>query len=70
MSFPISHPRRARDRSRRGMRTCRGGPRSAGPALRPCGSSSDAGSCRVANRVVRIIVGRALKNRGQATGYK
>ena len=51
---------------------------SAGPAVCPlrcaqgrlCGSSSDAGSCRAANRVIRIIMGRAAKNWGQATGYK
>ena len=43
---------------------------SAGPAVRPCGSSSDAGSCRVAKKVIRIIMGRALKNWGQVTGYK
>ena len=34
---------------------------SAGPAVRPCGSSSDAGSCRVAHKVIQIIIGRAVK---------
>jgi hypothetical protein len=29
-----------------------------------------AGSCRAANRVIRIIMGHALKNRGRATRYK
>jgi len=32
---------------------------SAGPAVRPCGSSSDAGSCRVANRTMRFRLGPA-----------
>jgi hypothetical protein len=32
---------------------------SAGPAVRPCGSSSDAGSCRAANRTIRFRFGRA-----------
>jgi hypothetical protein len=46
--------------------TSRHGGRSAGPAVRPCGSSSDTGSCRAANKVIRIIIGRAVKNWGQA----
>jgi len=33
---------------------------SAGPAVRPCGSSSDVGSCRVANKGIRIIMGHAV----------
>jgi len=32
---------------------------SAGPAVRPCGSSSDAGSCRAANRTIRFRLGPA-----------
>jgi len=32
---------------------------SAGPAVRPCGSSSDASSCRVANRTIRFRLGHA-----------
>jgi len=32
---------------------------SAGPAVRPCGSSSDAGSWRVANRTIRFRLGPA-----------
>jgi hypothetical protein len=35
--------------------------RSAGPAVRPCGSSSGAGSCRAANKVIRIATGRAAQ---------
>jgi hypothetical protein len=31
---------------------------SAGPALRPCGSSSGAGSCRAAKKIIRILRGR------------
>jgi hypothetical protein len=34
---------------------------SAGPALRPCGFSSGAGSCRAANKIIRIIMGHAAK---------
>ena len=34
---------------------------SAGPAVRPCGSSSDAGSCRVANKVIRIVMATPSK---------
>jgi hypothetical protein len=34
---------------------------SAGPAVRPCGSSSDAGSCRTANKTIGISHGRAVK---------
>ena len=34
-------------------------PGSAGPALRPCGSSSGAGSCRAANKIIRILMGCA-----------
>jgi hypothetical protein len=33
--------------------------RSAGPAVRPCGSSSDAASCRAANRTIRFRLGPA-----------
>ena len=43
---------------------------SAGPAVRPCGSSSDVGSCRVANKGIRIIMGHALQNWGQVTGNR
>ena len=32
---------------------------SAGPAVRPCGSSSDVGSCRAANRTIRLRLGPA-----------
>jgi hypothetical protein len=32
-------------------------PGSAGPAVRPCGFSSDGGSCRPANKVIRILTG-------------
>ena len=32
---------------------------SAGPAVRPCGSSSGAGSCRAANRTIRFRLGPA-----------
>jgi hypothetical protein len=34
---------------------------SAGPALQPCGSSSGAGCCRAANKIIRILVSRAAK---------
>ncbi len=34
---------------------------SAGPAVRPCGSSSGAGSCRAANKVIRILRRRAAQ---------
>jgi hypothetical protein len=36
-------------------------PGSAGPALRPCGFSSGGGSCRAANKIIRIITRRAAK---------
>jgi len=42
---------------------------SAGPALRPCGSSSGAGSCRAADKVIRIITGRAVSG-GKAARLK
>jgi hypothetical protein len=35
---------------------------SAGPALRPCGFSSGAGSCRAASKIIRILMRHALKN--------
>ena len=40
------------------------------PILMADGSSSGAGSCRASNKVIRIIMGRAVKNWGQVTGYK
>ena len=46
---------------------------SAGPAVRPlrcaqgrpCGFSSGAGSCRAANKIIRILMGRAAKTRAR-----
>ena len=34
---------------------------SAGPAFRPCGPSSGAGSCRAANKIIRILLSRAVQ---------
>jgi hypothetical protein len=35
---------------------------SAGPALRPCGFSSGAGSCRAAHKIIRVLTGRAAQS--------
>jgi hypothetical protein len=43
---------------------------SAGPALRPCGFSSGAGSCRAANKIIRILTHRAKIEEGYAAAQR
>lgn len=52
------------------QRACTAGPAVVGPpVLMADGSSSDAGSRRAANKVIRIIMGHSLKKWGQVVGY-
>jgi len=51
-----SRPPTAKGRADVGVR-----PGSAGPALWPCGFSSGAGSCRAANKIIRILTRRAAQ---------